>query len=128
MGLKRYKILHGLGLSLFITQMSGAFEVAAAQQPKFFLCVHTKQKVQKGKDCPCGCNKRLKLAAKARLLSADHPCASADEDIFTPIFARWVFTNSEFTLAAANLLSLAQSSSSKLLSSVDSELDTPPPR
>lgn len=124
----RFKILHGFGLSLFIAQLAGAFEVAAAQQPKYFLCVHTKQNVQKGKDCPCGCNKRMKLAAKAKLLSADQPCASAEDDVFTPAYARWVFTSSEFTLLAANLRSLPQGDNTHLLSSVISELDTPPPR
>jgi hypothetical protein len=128
MRLNRFKILHGLGITLFFAQMSGAFEVAAAQQPRYYLCVHTKQKVEKGKDCPCGCNKRMKLLAKARLLSADHPCASAEEDVFMPAFARWVFTDSQFSLAATYVVVRPRFDKTTHLYSVFNELETPPPR
>lgn len=87
----RWKFVHGLGLSLFVTQLAGAFEVAQMQQPKFYFCAHTKQKIEKGKPCPCGCDKRLKALARAKLLSADHPCAGEADEPVLPAFARWVF-------------------------------------
>lgn len=90
---RRWKILHALGLSLFVTQLAGAFEVAQMQQPKFYSCVHTKRKIEKGKPCPCGCDKRLKALARAKLLSADHPCAGEADEPLVPVFARWIFTD-----------------------------------
>ncbi len=124
----RCKILHGFGLTLFIAQLAGAFEVATAQQPKYFLCVHTKQKVQKGKDCPCGCNRLNKAMAKAKILKADHPCADEADDSVLPAFARWVFTGNQVGLTAVQYHVSAIQISSPLYISYLADIETPPPR
>jgi len=127
-GLKRFKILHGLGFCLFFAQLAGAFEVAAMQQPKFYLCTHTKQRIEKGKPCPCGCDKRLKDLARARLLSAEHPCANEADGAELPAFARWVFIPS--AVGASSILSRMSPIYERPFSYVShfSEVESPPPR
>lgn len=98
------------------------------QQPKFYLCVHTKQKIEKGKPCPCGCDKRVKTLARAKLLSADHPCADESDDSIVPAYSRWVFTNEAPSLVARGNTSASYFTPLKFLSSIISELETPPPR
>ena len=128
MGLKRFKILHGLGLCLFVTQLAGAFEVAAMQQPKFYLCTHTKQRIEKGKPCPCGCDKRLKALARVKLLAADHPCANEADEPLLPAFARWVFMHP--TVGVPSELNQTFFIAERAHSFVShfSEVETPPPR
>jgi hypothetical protein len=127
-GLKRFKIIHGLGFCLFFAQLSGAFEVAAMQQPKFYLCVHTKQRIEKGKPCPCGCDKRLKTLARAKLLNADHPCANEGDDSIVPAFARWIFTNSQVGAPPFQYQAFSMAIFSAIYTSYISDIDTPPPR
>ncbi|WP_157210376.1 hypothetical protein [Turneriella parva] len=124
----RWKVIHGLGLCLFFVQLAGAFEVASMQRPKFYLCVHTKQKIEKGKPCPCGCDKRMKALAKVRLLSADHACANESDDAVVPAYSRWLFTNEAPSLVARGMTSTSYFTPITFLSSINSELETPPPR
>lgn len=128
MGLKRFKILHGFGLVLFFAQISGAFEVVHAQQPKYYLCVHTKQKIEKHKPCPCGCSKLKKSLAKAKILKADRACADEAEDSVLPAFARWVFTGDQVGLTAVQYHVSAFQISSPLYISYLADIETPPPR
>lgn len=127
MRLKRFKILHGFGLILFFAQISGAIEAIQAQQPKYYLCVHTKQKIEKHKPCPCGCSKRMKAMAKAKLLNADHPCADEADDSVLPAFARWVFTGDQVGLTAVQYHTSRVQISSPLYISYLSDIETPPP-
>lgn len=127
-GLKRFKILHGLGLSLFIAQISGAFEVAHAQQPKYYLCVHSKKKIEKHKPCPCGCSKLKKAMAKAKIVKADRACANESDDSVLPAFARWVFTGNQVGLTAVQYQVSAIQINSPLYISYLADIETPPPR
>ncbi|MFO1471847.1 MAG: hypothetical protein U1F27_12525 [Turneriella sp.] len=128
MGLNRFKILHGFGISLFIAQMAGAFEVASAHQPKYYLCIHTKQKIEKGKFCPCGCSKRMKGAAVEKLRNADQSCADETSDTVLPSYARWVFTDdAAMPVPQLNHKAENQILFTRNLSSVFSEIETPPP-
>lgn len=128
MRLNRFKFLHGFGITLFIAQMAGAFEVASAHQPKYYLCVHTKQKIEKGKFCPCGCSKRMKSSTVEKLRNADQSCADETSDTVLPSYARWVFT--EPASPAPQISQKAENSDFFIrnLSSVFSEIETPPPK
>ncbi|MCS6972510.1 MAG: hypothetical protein NZL89_05740 [Leptospiraceae bacterium] len=122
------RVFQSLGLCLFVTQFSGAFETAAMQKPKYFYCMHTKRKIEKGKPCPCGCDKRLKALARAKLLSADHPCAEEADRAILPVFARWIFTGS-----TAMLLQTPDSQRAFFVETLHHtpyfpEKETPPPR
>lgn len=128
MRLGRFKILHGFGITLFIAQMSGAFEAVHAQLPKYYLCAHTKQKIEKKKLCPCGCSKKLKSLAKEKLLSTDFSCADETDETVLPSFARWLFTDDQVAILPVQLKMALIKASPPLHSSHLSDIETPPPR
>lgn len=126
--LHRFKVLHGFGLILFFAQISGTFEAIQAQQPKYYLCVHSKKKIEKHKPCPCGCSKLKKALAKAKIVKADRVCADEADDSVLPAFARWVFTGDQVGLTAVQYHTSRVQISSPLHISYLSDIETPPPR
>jgi hypothetical protein len=59
---------------------------ASAEHNAYFHCQHTRQKVERTKHCPCGCNKKKK--AFIRLVSADDHCESDDVVAHAPEFEK----------------------------------------
>ena len=59
-----------------------------ADQNAYFKCKHTLQKIERTKNCPCGCNKNKKSIL--RVSSAEDSCESDDVVAHAPQFEKLV--------------------------------------
>jgi hypothetical protein len=81
-------------LALFLAPVllisSSAFADALQQNEKntYFHCKHTHRKVERTKDCPCGCNK--KRSYLPRFHDVDNDCESDDVAAHAPKFEKLV--------------------------------------
>ncbi|HRP69466.1 MAG TPA: hypothetical protein PLY93_08040 [Turneriella sp.] len=94
----RYRLLHILGLMLFLVQMMDARAIyAGVTQSKYLICPHTKAKFIRGTPCPCG-HEHSKSHKGTRIVD-EHADCNDDEDglVRTPAFEAFIFIfDSEF--------------------------------
>lgn len=62
-----------------------------ADQNAYFRCKHTQQKIERTKNCPCGCNKNKRSMLRVR--SAEESCESDDVVAHAPQFEKLVASN-----------------------------------
>lgn len=65
-----------------------ADSVRHADKNAYFKCKHTQQKIERTKNCPCGCNK--KKSALLRISPAEDNCESDDVVAHAPQFEKLV--------------------------------------
>lgn len=84
-------------ISVFLIQMfvfsftCFADSVRHDDQNTYFKCKHTQQKIERTKNCPCGCNKNKK--SMLRVSSAEENCESDDVVAHAPQFEKLVASN-----------------------------------
>ncbi len=61
--------------------------LAEAEHNKYFKCKHTQNKIERGKDCPCGCNKLKKPGP--RIISEISDCEADEIVIHVPQFSKF---------------------------------------
>jgi hypothetical protein len=84
----RLKAITSIALSLLLlfSFTSFADSVSHAEHNSYFKCKHTHQKVERTKNCPCGCNKKKRNTA--RITSDNFDCDNDDVIAHAPAFEK----------------------------------------
>lgn len=81
------RFFHIVLLPILFTSFTGFAEaLPQAEHNAFFHCKHTRQKIERTKHCPCGCNKKKRSTLR---LSSGHESCDADDVVAQlPSFAK----------------------------------------
>lgn len=84
----RLKAIISIALSflLLFSFTSFADSVSHAEHNSYFKCKHTHQKIERTKNCPCGCNKKKRNIS--RITSHDFGCDNDDVVAHAPAFEK----------------------------------------
>jgi hypothetical protein len=92
-------------LAVFSASLSGLAESAAhAEHNQWTHCRHTQQRIERGKPCPCGCNRKQKRSL--RIVQDLSSCAADDVVAHAPAFTQLQAVLQSFELDTPTLLSL----------------------
>ncbi len=75
-----------LVLANLLSFSSFAESVVRHEHNAYFHCQHTRQKIERTKHCPCGCNKKSKK--QLRIVSESSDCESDDVVAHLPAFSQ----------------------------------------
>lgn len=119
----RLKAITAIALSflLLFSFTSFADSVSHAEHNSYFKCKHTHQKVERTKNCPCGCNK--KKQNNARITSDSFDCDNDDVIAHAPAFERMTATANAIQMPAPRYIYSVKSLGRDILSSI---VITPP--
>lgn len=110
----QFKAIMSIALSflLLFSFTSFADSVSHAEHNTYFKCKHTHRKIERTKNCPCGCNKKQRN--NSRITSDTFDCDNDDVVAHTPAFEKLVADASALRMPAPVFLSAANSPVSEI--------------